>query len=84
MDNIGTDIRLKNGKRATVAKVDDKYYFFNVKMTTFQLALIVFIAVLSILVYILLFNFIGEGFNRILEEIHTLQLAESGYMFISE
>jgi uncharacterized membrane protein YciS (DUF1049 family) len=72
-----TDVKLKNGKEMKYFKSNDKHVFFNniVAMSNWQLIILVFIVVSSILMTALLMTFIGEGFNKILfdlNEIHKL------------
>jgi len=74
------DVKLKNGKEMNYFKSDGKHLFFSklVAISNWQLYILLFILVFSILMSFFEVMFITEGFNRILQEIGNLQAQTMG------
>lgn len=70
------EAKLKNGKYMGVTKIEDKFIFLNLVMARWQLALLVFIVITSILSNVIVLNFIGEIANTLLYEIKSLHLEQ--------
>lgn len=66
-------VKLNDGKKAQVAKTDDRYIFVNTTLTWWQLGLLIFILVFSILAVVIEMNLILEGFNRLLYEFQAIK-----------
>ena len=67
------DARTSNGKRVGYVKVDDRSILISNKIGSWQLALLAFILVASILMSYVTMTFIGDGFNRLLYEIYDIK-----------
>ena len=68
-----TDAKTKEGKRVGYVKVDDKSILISSKISSWQIALLAFILVASILMSYVTITFIGDGFNRLLYEIYEIK-----------
>ena len=67
------DARTSNGKRVGYVKVDDRSILISNKIGSWQIALLAFILVASILMSYVTITFIGDGFNRLLYEIYEIK-----------
>jgi len=68
------EAKLKDGKRCNFAKTDDRAIFINNKIATWQILLLIFIIITSILFSFVTVSFIGEGFDKILTDLHLLKV----------
>jgi len=68
-----TDAKTKEGKRVGYVKVDDRSILISSKISSWQIALLAFILVASILMSYVTISFIGDGFNRLLYEIYEIK-----------
>jgi len=65
--------KLKNGKKVNYAKVDDHNLFVNVGMADWQMILLIFIVILSILLSFAQMQFTADSINKVWKDVQEIQ-----------
>lgn len=75
MDSKVNKVKLKDGTELNHVKSKGRHLFFNklVAISNWQLYILLFILVFSILISFFEVYFITDGFNKILEELATIK-----------
>ena len=68
------EAKLKNGKRAGFVKIDDKAVFIQNRLTLWQIALLAFILASSIIMNVIILQFVADGFNEILGDLNQIKI----------
>lgn len=68
------EAKLKNGKKVGYVKVGENTIFINNRLNLWQVGLLIFIIITSILVTYVQFAFMADAFNRVLTEIRDVKI----------
>ena len=75
MEKTAQEAKLKSGKTVGYTKINDEAVFINNVMAKWQVVIIIFILVVSILVAFVQMSFLAEVGNQILEELAIIRHA---------